>query len=476
MSGPSFEGTPAVSTSGESWPMPVAEPPAAEPAGKVAESKSAESKVAESADDVARLEELLVERARQLQDQRAALQRTQQLLRAATAGFERTLASVPDPARLEQQRVAAVTRAIEAEAARAELAFRLDELRGHAVTGTEPGTRAAPAPSGETPEAACARLEGTVHGLSSLLSETEEARDVASARLVLAEQDLALLRARGRDLERELAELREQLELEAMRARGLSQQLEGTLSAREAAELRGELAGACARRDEGERVAEGLLAALDAARESERTARADNERAAAQIQALKHGLEQETKTAREAADKLAHALAESAVLRGQLAAAGAAAPAPEPKRDEQLEAEHGAAQRHAAEQRIRADRFRDALREARHVLGELAGSLERSVSTIPPVPKAPHDDAGASEHPTQPGMPTYIEAMEGLEELVALRDEHIRDLTTKLQLERDRTRAIERGLRALEQSAAGALPAGPWAELLALVQSAHAQR
>jgi hypothetical protein len=73
-------------------------------------------------------------------------------------------------------------------------------------------------------------------------------------------------------------------------------------------------------------------------------------------------------------------------------------------------------------------------------------------------------------------MPTYIEAMEGLEELVALRDEHIRDLTTKLQLALDRTRAIERGLRALEQSAAGALPAGPWAELLALVQSAHAQR
>jgi hypothetical protein len=422
------------------------------------------------ADEVARLEELLAERARVLQDQRNALQYAQQLLRAATASFERTLVSAPDPARLQQQRDAAVGRAIEAEAARAELAFRLDELRGHAIT-TEPVRAVALTSSGEPLDVACSRLEGTVHGLSSLLSETEEARDVASARLVLAEQDLAILRSRAHGLERELSESREQLELEAMRARGLAAQLEGTLTAPAAAELRGELAGACARRDEGERVGEALLAALETAHEAERAARADNERAAAQIQALKRGLEQEIETGQEAAEKLARALAECVVLREQLATASvaaSAAPAPaapvqnatEPQRADQLEAEH----------RLRADRMRDGLREARHVLGELAGSLERSISTIPPVPKAA-DGSDTSEHPTTPGMPTYIEAMEGLEELVALRDEHIRDLTTKLQLERDRTRAIERGLRALEANAAGALPAGPWAELLALVQS-----
>ena len=53
-------------------------------------------------------------------------------------------------------------------------------------------------------------------------------------------------------------------------------------------------------------------------------------------------------------------------------------------------------------------------------------------------------------------MPTYIEAMEGLEELVALRDEHIRSLTTTLQLERDRVRSIERVLQALEPSSSHA--------------------
>jgi len=467
MSGPSFEGTTrdaagsgsefAVAASDNTWPQAA---------------RDDSSNVAE---EVARLEALLAERARALQDQKAQLQHAQQLLRGAAINFERTQALGPDPVALTRQRDAAVARAIEAEASRTELSFRLDELLGHRteVGLSSPASDNSAVSESEPPDATVAGLEGSVRGLSSLLSETTEARDIADARLVLAEQDLAILRGRAHALQREIAEAREQIEFEVLRARGLSQQLEGTLSARQVAELRGELAGAGARRDEGETVAVALLAELETARTAERAARGESEQAASQILALKHGLEQETETAREATDKLASALAECVVLRTQVAQArNEAQPAPQP------EVDHGAAQRGVLEQRGRADRMRDALREARHLLGELAGSLERTVKTMPPVAKAPHDDDdGTSEQPTQPGMPTYIEAMEGLEELVALRDEHIRDLTTKLQLERDRTRAIERGLQALQnaQSGQGASPGGlpsvQLSDLLALVQS-----
>ena len=453
MAGPSFEGTTrdagpagnadfevAAAGSDEAWSPESSTQGAAQP-----QSYAPGSRDANGADDVAaevaRLETLLAERAHAAQEQKAQLQHAQRVLRAAALSFERTAASGPDPRQLTRQRDAAVARAIEAEAARAELSFRLDELLGYT-------TEASARPAADT-------TADTVRGLSSRLSQAVEAREVADARLVLAEQDLSILRGHVHTLERELVEAREQIEFEALRARGLAQQLEGALGAPQVAALRGELAGAGARRDEGEGVARALVAALEAAR-------AGAQQSASQIQAIKQGLAQETETAREVADKLARALAEGVVLREQLAHAR-----PDPHSD----AEQKAAEHNAAESRGRADRMRDALREARHVLGELAGALERTVKTMPPVAKAPHEDAESSDQPTQPGMPTYIEAMEGLEELVALRDEHIRDLTTKLALERDRTRAVERGLQALEASTAtGTLPEAQWSDLMTLVR------
>ena len=201
-------------------------------------------------------------------------------------------------------------------------------------------------------------------------------------------------------------------------------------------------------------------------------------RSASEIAALKHVVAEETETSHEAASALARAQAETMVLREQLtrvqeetAALRTSLRAREGEQDrggDAFEAERAAAQRSVIEQRSRAERSRDALREARHLLGELAGALDRTVRSVHPVTRAADDDAPVDE-PTQPGMPTYIEAMEGLEELVALRDDHIRELTTKLQLERDRLRAVERALRALEPNA-GSLPSAEWAELLALVQ------
>ena len=56
------------------------------------------------------------------------------------------------------ERDAAVVRAIEAEAGRAELRFRLDELLGHIAQPTAPGTLPAP-DLGLTLDVVCARLK-----------------------------------------------------------------------------------------------------------------------------------------------------------------------------------------------------------------------------------------------------------------------------------------------------------------------------
>src|SRR4029078_7837695 len=94
--------------------------------------------------------------------------------------------------------------------------------------------------SGERLDVTCARLTGTVRGLLSALAETQEGREVSQARLLLAEGDLQDVRTAARSLERELAESREQLELEALRAQRLADQYEGGLEGPAAATLKGE--------------------------------------------------------------------------------------------------------------------------------------------------------------------------------------------------------------------------------------------
>ena len=115
---------------------------------------------------------------------------------------------------------------------------------------TGAGLLAAADAGAEPLDVVCARLNGTVRGLKSALAEAEESRDSASARLLLAEQDLAMLAGRARMLERELAEAREQIELEALHSRALAQKLEGSLPAAVAARLGGEIAGLRARCDD----------------------------------------------------------------------------------------------------------------------------------------------------------------------------------------------------------------------------------
>jgi hypothetical protein len=424
----------------------------------------------ETSDEVARLEALLATRAEELAAQRAELARVRELLRDATRDFEHAAARAPDTAQvaeLRNQREAAVGRALEAEAARVELGFRLDELLGHMAQATLSGGVSAPTePQREPLDVTCARLNGTVRGLMSVLAETEEARDSADARLVLADQDLGVLAGRARLLERELAEAREQIELEAVRSHALAQKLEGSVPARTAARLGGEAAGLRARCDEFERTAETLASALAFARG--RTAAPDTVEDSARIPELERMLEHETEKGREATAAHASVLAERMVLREELTRAQADVAGLRnalATLTGELDAERNTGRRGVTEQRARAERLHDALREARHVLGELSGALERASTPPPPEPLRQDDTSG---NPTQPGMPTYIEAMEGLEELVALRDEHIRSLTTALQLERDRVRSIERMVQGLEPSS-HLLPTALWTELLQLM-------
>jgi hypothetical protein len=105
----------------------------------------------------------------------------------------------------------AVVRALEAEAARAEAQFAVDEVMGDLALARE---------RIEALEAREADLGGRIRGLRARRAETEELVELATARQVLGEQDLAAAKRKNRELEAELAELREQLELEMLKARG----------------------------------------------------------------------------------------------------------------------------------------------------------------------------------------------------------------------------------------------------------------
>lgn len=115
--------------------------------------------------------------------------------------------------RLRNEREASVERALGAEAARAEATFALDELRGRfAAVERERDARAR----------AEAALEGAVRGLRARVAELGEARDGVEARLALARLDRAQTGERILELERALAEARDQFELELVRSRSLT--------------------------------------------------------------------------------------------------------------------------------------------------------------------------------------------------------------------------------------------------------------
>lgn len=118
------------------------------------------------------MEMLLAERAREAQQLRRELARLGGLLRDATVDFERIMAAAEPHEKIElaRQRDAAVARALDAEAGRAEALFRLDELMGHlAERSPHPGPPSEPE-SGRAVDPENERLEGSVRALEAELS------------------------------------------------------------------------------------------------------------------------------------------------------------------------------------------------------------------------------------------------------------------------------------------------------------------
>src|SRR5689334_12502039 len=99
---------------------PASEPPAPEPS--------------ESAGEVGRLEQLLVEQTRERRELARELERRSELLREACARLSELGPKVAEAASehavrgIREERDAAVARAVEAEVARADATFRVDEL------------------------------------------------------------------------------------------------------------------------------------------------------------------------------------------------------------------------------------------------------------------------------------------------------------------------------------------------------------
>lgn len=105
-----------------------------------------------------------------------------------------------------------VERAVLAEAEKAELAFRLDELRGELAVAQRGSAQ-----NLLEMQRVESALRGTVRGLNARLAEVTELYQLAQARFALVDEDRRALEAKNRVLMKELAELRDQLELELVR-------------------------------------------------------------------------------------------------------------------------------------------------------------------------------------------------------------------------------------------------------------------
>jgi hypothetical protein len=364
-------------------------------------------------DDVARLESLLAVRARERQDLAAELSRRTGLLRDAMARFADLPASAPEVAprvadsnveamvHFAAQRDAAVARALEAEAARAEALFRLDEALGH--------LRMAQQSAGQDAE-----LQGKVRGLRVRLAESEEAREIAEARLMLAEQDLDDAGMKVTEQKRKAQELTEQLELMIVQAHSADGAHASKLADLRTAlsVARGHAQGLRARADESEQALSGVRA---------RALRAEH-------------------AAREALDKLVVARAEAAErqVEGQAAT----------QRARELQQELATAEQSGRQLQNEVQRVREALNalqgEHRQRLQELHGTLkatreaalELGASVIDVVSgartPATAPEAEVSEELTVPGTSLGFEAVEALEKKLQVSEARVQELEAAL--------------------------------------------
>lgn len=150
---------------------------------------------------------------------------------------------------LRADRDAAVQRALRSDTERTEAGFRADEALGKLAEASEQHGRAEAERTGREAE-----LSGFVRGLRARAAELEELRFQAEAQLALVRVDLDSARQANLSLERTVAELREQFELELVRATSAPRvDVSATVRAEGEAELlRGERDGMRARLDDRE--------------------------------------------------------------------------------------------------------------------------------------------------------------------------------------------------------------------------------
>jgi len=394
---------------------PVREERAADEAAPVPPvSDTAKSWVDETASEVARLEELLRERASELQTQKARARKAEALVRDLMAQLEaaaRLTLPADDASSLR-------ARTLEAEIGRAEIQLRFDELLGHFTTLSERDASRAQL------EAAQAELIGRERELRGALAEAEEARDIAFARATLLDHDLTLMRDARSDLIRELAEAREQLELSTAQRLAVTSRFEHGLPTDEAEAARGEIAGLRSRLDEQSRAAELAATLLAAARADgqeqrrllgsvrvELSARqADHREALSRAEQLERELARERDRLRELAaqnaklseenagvrEELASALSNATLLRNALRVLEEDASA--------ANREIGSARTSAVSAAQRSADLSQAVCSARQALVSVQAQLQRVLQ---------EGAAGATPDPTEPGTPLSFDEIEG---------------------------------------------------------------
>jgi len=150
-------------------------------------------------EEVASLERLLANKAREASVLSRELSRQRGLLREALERIDTTTSA--ELSGLRRSRDAAMQRAIEAELARAALAFELDETRA--------GLQTVPA----------SEAVREMRGLYSRVAQLEESDEAQRARLLLADHDRESARLQVQRLERQLVEDNERYELLLLRTR-----------------------------------------------------------------------------------------------------------------------------------------------------------------------------------------------------------------------------------------------------------------
>lgn len=378
----------------------------------------------ETASEVARLEELLRERASELQGEKTRARKAEALVRDLMAQLEAASRLSLPADDLSSLRA----RTLEAEIGRAELQLRFDELLGHFTalsTRTDAGDSARDETRAqlEAARAAEAELAARERGLRAALSEAEENRDIAYARATLLDHDLTLMRDARADAIRETAEAREQLELAIVQATTLSARFQNGLSGVKAETLLGELSGLRYRLVEQERAASIASTLLEAARADGQEQRrilgqtrvelfarqGDHREFASRAEHLERELARERERLRELALQNARQTAESDSLREELAAALSNATLTQ-NALRVLEEDASAAGRDAGSARAVASVAAQrsvALTQAVHVARRALVSLQTQLRLV-------HDEGlSGSSDPTEPGTPLSFDEIEG---------------------------------------------------------------